>query len=525
MFESAEIGRAVTPQEFEKRAPRLRERLLNAQRQLADADFPVIVLFAGVDGAGKGGMANTLCWWMDPRQIRTHAYERPIGADRERPEWGRFWRDLPQNGHMSIVLSGWYSKPILQRAYDRIDDAEFEHRLNRIVAFETMLAADGALIVKFWMHLGREQQEQRLQELERDPLTAWRVKPRDWEHWAMYDRFVDAGERLISRTSSPVPWHIVEGTDQAYRELKVGALLLEVLETRLAKHRLQLEQAQEPPTANEPGPEAETRIGVADLLPSEHARTVLETLDLSRSMGHEKYTEELVRLHARMNELHRRAGDAGLPVIVIFEGSDAAGKGGCIRRLVHAIDARSYEVVSIGPPTVEEKAHHYLWRFWNAVPRNGRFTVFDRSWYGRVLVERVEGFATREEWSRAYAEINDFERELLDYGTLIVKFWLEVSEEEQLRRFKARAKTPHKRWKLTEEDVRNREKRSEYSEAVGEMLTRTGTTRAPWILIEADDKRYARIRVMEEVCSALGRALEERHGPPIQTSEEPTERA
>lgn len=342
----------------------------------------------------------------------------------------------------------------------------------------------------------------------------------------MYDRFVDAAERLISRTSSPAaPWHLVEGTDQAYRELKVGALLLEALETRLAKHRLELEQGQEPPAGNEQGPDMETRIGVADLLPSEHARNALETLDLSRSMGQEKYTKELVRLQARMNELHRRARDAGLPIIVIFEGADAAGKGGCIRRLVHAIDARSYEVVSIGPPTVEERAHHYLWRFWNSVPRNGRFTVFDRSWYGRVLVERVEGLATQEEWSRAYTEINDFERELLDHGTLIVKFWLEVSEEQQLRRFEARAKTPHKRWKLTKEDVRNRDRRVEYEEAVSEMLMRTGTTRAPWILIEADDKRYARIRVMEEACSAVGRALKERHGQPTQTSEGPIETA
>ena len=533
MFESAEIGRSVSPEDFGKRVPILRERLLEAQSRLIDADFSVILLFAGVDGAGKGATANTLCWWMDPRRIRTYAYERPTDAERERPEWFRFWRDLPRHGYMSIVLSGWPSRPLLQRVYDRMDAAEFERQLDRIASFETMLAANGTQIVKFWMHLGRDQQEERLRTLEQDPLTAWRVRPRDWEHWGMYDQFVDVAERLITRTSSAeAPWHIVEGTDPLYRELKVGALLLETLETKLEEWEARIAESSEPAAGpasaaaktEESTPEGkakggksgreEDRVRPSDLLPPEHHRTLLETLDLSKTIDKDVYKEELGRLQARLNELHRRARDAGVPMVVVFEGADAAGKGGCIRRLVHAIDARSYRVVQVGPPTDEEKQRHYLWRFWKYVPRRGRIAVFDRSWYGRVLVERIEGFATSEEWSRAYQEINDFERELLEHGTVIVKFWLEVSPDEQMRRFEARAQVPYKRWKLTDEDIRNREKRGEYTQAVGEMVTRTGTSRAPWVLVESDDKRYARLRVLETVCSALEEALENRDAAP-----------
>ena len=235
--------------------------------------------------------------------------------------------------------------------------------------------------------------------------------------------------------------------------------------------------------------------------------TVVSNLDLSLKLKKKEYWDKLEVAQGRLNQLFRKARDKGLSVVTVFEGSDAAGKGGAIRRMTQALEARNYQVIPIAAPTDEERGHHYLWRFWRHIPRAGRFTVFDRSWYGRVLVERVEGFAAEAEWMRSYGEITDFEEQLDESGIVVVKFWLQISDVEQLTRFKAREDTPYKRHKLTDEDWRNREKSNEYELAVNEMVERTSTRFAPWTLIEANDKRYARIKVIETVCDRLDQAL------------------
>jgi polyphosphate kinase 2 (PPK2 family) len=190
-------------------------------------------------------------------------------------------------------------------------------------------------------------------------------------------------------------------------------------------------------------------------------------------------------------------------MILVFEGWDAAGKGGVIRRITAAMDARDYRVIPIAAPNDEERAHHYLWRFWRQIPGAGRMTIFDRSWYGRVLVERVEGFATEAEWTRAYAEIVDFEQQLYDHRALILKFWIHIDSAEQLKRFRSRQDTPYKDYKITEEDYRNRERRNDYELAANEMLGRTWTEYAPWHLVEGNDKRFARIKVLKIICDQL----------------------
>lgn len=497
MFEVAELGNCITQDEYDKELPLLREQLLEAQTRIAEVGIPVIILFAGVDGAGKGDLSNLLSWWMDPRRIVTCAYERPTTEESERPEYWRFWRDLPAAGTTGVFLKGWYSKPLLQRAYGRITDAEFFNQLDQVVAFEESLVNNGALVLKFWMHLGRDQQEQRLRALEQDPLTAWRVRPKDWEHWGMYGEFVRTAEHLIARTSvGKAPWRIVEGSDPLYRSLEVGKRIVARINRALEDH--------------------ETRVAAGKSVdkepPPEPARgpTVLSVLDLKKEIDRDAYDIRLSELQGRLNELHRMARAERLSTVLVFEGMDAAGKGGAIRRLTAALDARSCHVVSIGAPTDEERAHHYLWRFWRLLPRGGGVVIFDRSWYGRVLVERVEGFASTKEWQRAYREINNFEEHLVDRYAVVGKFWLQVSEKEQAKRFEERANVPHKRWKLTDEDWRNRKQRPAYERAVHDMVARTSTPSAPWVLIEADDKRYARIRVLEEVCSKLESAL---HGP------------
>lgn len=491
MFAPAERGQSVTAEEYEERSIILRQRLLTLQGRLKRADFPVIILFHGVDGAGKGDMAGRLSWWMDPRRIVTRAYLRPTQEERERPEFWRFWRDLPPRGSIGVFLRAWYRKPLLQRAYDRIDDDGLDRQLRQISEFERTLQQEGALLLKFWMHLGRKQQAIRLKALGQHPTSSWRVGPKDWEHWQMYDAFVSAAETMIRRTHTPeTPWHVVEGTDPKHRSLEVGQKIATAVEKALdLPQRPRIHTGDERRVA---GPEP----------------TLLSDLDLTLALDEASYDVRLAELHAELNPLQRAARAAGVTLVLVFEGFDASGKGGAIRHVTAALDARIYQVIQTGPPSDEEAAHHYLWRFWRHLPRAGRVLIFDRSWYGRVLVERVEGFATQEQWSRAYEEINQFERQLVEKRCVMVKFWIQVSDEEQARRFERRQKTPHKRWKLTSEDWRNREKRDVYEVAVQDMLERTDHPQAPWILVEGDDKRYARVRVLEEVCAALRTRLE-----------------
>ena len=506
MFETAELGQRLSKSDWKRIVPSLRQELLEAQGALRKADFPVLLTIAGVDGAGKGQTVQLLNEWLDPRWIRTRSYHEATQDERERPQHWRYWNGLPAKGTMGIFLSAWYHRPLLDRVYGG-SKHHLEEQLDEIVAFEQTLADDGAMILKFWMHLGRKQQEERLRALEADPLQAWRVTPKDWEHWNKYDDFIGAAERIITKTSTgQAPWHIVEGLDERHRGVRVGQLLRDALvghlnERRRAKRAL--------PSVM---PAAEREFGPGDTpdpknIP-EPPLTVLSTLDMKTELEHSRYKTELKEQQARLNRLHRKALEAGKSLVLVFEGWDAGGKGGAIRRAVAAMDPRHVKIVRIAAPTAEERSMHYLWRFWRHVPRAGRVAIFDRSWYGRVLVERVEGFATEAEWRRAFAEINQFEHQLADWGAVVVKFWLHVTPDEQLSRFEERAATPFKAWKLTDEDWRNRLKWGAYAKAAHDMVERTSTRTAPWKLIPANDKKHARVQVVRSICEALENALE-----------------
>jgi AMP-polyphosphate phosphotransferase len=497
MFEAAELGRKLSKGEYRKRVPALRVALLEAQQRLrAAAPFPVIVVFAGVDGAGKGETVNLLNEWMDPRWIVTRAFGEPSDEERERPEQWRFWRELPPRGRIGLFLSSWYSQPVLDRAYRRISRVKFEHRLRRLAEFEKTLADDGVLILKFWMHLDKNAQRKRLKALEEDRLTRWRVTKLQWKHWQMYDRFIDAAEQAIGTTSTAqAPWTIVEGRNEEYRSITVAESLRDAIVRRLSARSL-------PST----GPARSKRM-TAGAHTLRAAPTVLSRLDMSMRLDKGTFDRELLERQGELNRLQRRAGRAAVSTILVFEGMDAAGKGGAIRRVTAALDARDYQVIPIGAPTDEERAHHYLWRFWRHLPRAGRVTIFDRSWYGRVLVERVEAFATSAEWQRAYAEINQFEAQLIAHGAVLVKYWIHVTKDEQLRRFEARQHSRFKSWKITGEDWRNRTKWDEYEQAVNEMVERTSTQSAPWTLVEGNDKYYARVRILQTACDRLRKAL------------------
>ncbi len=495
MFETAELGRKVSKADFKAQVPALRTELLKVQQDLRrEKRFQVIIVFGGVDGAGKSETANTLNDWMDPRGIATHAFSSPTDDERERPEYWRYWRTLPPKGDIAMYLGAWYSRPLIDCAYGRLDWAAYDRDLSRIAAFEKELVDDGALILKFWMHLGKRAQKKRLHALEKDPLTRWRVTEREKENWKMYDQFEVASDRLVHKTNTiESAWHIVEGEDANYRTLTVARIVRDAL-------RRKLEARDEPARGNPPNVVDRERSQI----------NVLNHLDMQQEICKKEYKVQLEKYQGRLNQLILEGRRQGISTILVFEGADAAGKGGAIRRLVAALNAHQYKVIPIAAPTDEEKARHYMWRFWRHLPRAGRVTLFDRSWYGRVLVERVERFATEAEWKRAYAEINDFEEQLIDSGAVVIKFWIHITKNEQLKRFTARENTPYKRWKITDEDWRNREKWTEYEEAVDDMVQLTSTAIAPWTLVEGNDKRFARIKVLKTCCHFLEEALRRR---------------
>jgi len=491
MFESAELGHRIPDREYDRQEPKLREALLKAQYDLlGNKSFPVIILIGGVDGAGKGETVNILNEWMDPRFIHTHAFGEMSDEERERPRMWRYWRALPPKGRIGVLFGAWHTDPIVNRVAGRTDDAQMELAMEETVRFERMLVDEGALILKFWFHLSRKAQKRRLQAFESDPKTRWRVTDTDWERFRLYDKFRKVSENALRETSTGyAPWIVVEGTDPNYRYLTVGRTLLDALKKRLAGDK---------PAVTRPAALPE---------PALDGRNVFSSLDYERTLTRKAYNRKLEKYQGELNLLSRHKKFRNRSLIIVMEGVDAAGKGGSIRRITGALDARHYQVTPIAAPTEEERAQPYLWRFWRHLPRQGRVTIFDRSWYGRVLVERVEKFCSEQDWMRAYHEINDFEEQLVEAGGIVTKFWVTVTKEEQLRRFREREKTPFKSFKITPEDWRNRRKWNDYERAVCDMIERTNNELAPWILVAANDKFSARIEILKTLCERVEAAL------------------
>ena len=495
MFESSEIGHKIDKETYRKAVPELRAALQDAQYDLKEnGKIPVIVLVSGQDGAGKGETINILYEWMDPRFISTLAFSAPTDEERERPFMWRYWRALPPKGRVGVFAGSWYSSPIHDRIDGVMTKAAMDARVDQINRFEAMLVNEGALILKFWFHLTKEGQRRRLKTLERDPRTAWRVTKWNWDRLKTYDKLQDVVGHVLRLTNTPwAPWTIIEGEDDRYRSLTTGKILLDAIRQRLANTDKQTTPVAPPARPNIDG------------------RDVLSELKLNRKpITKDEFETQLAKWQGKLAELVRDPRFKSRSLICAFEGSDAAGKGGAIRRITSALDARDYQIVPVAAPTEEERAQPYLWRFWRQIPRNGRVAIFDRTWYGRVLVERVEGFCTEADWLRAYSEINDFEHDLSNAGVIVVKFWLQISKEEQLKRFKEREKIQFKRFKITEEDWRNREKWDAYHEAVCDMVDRTSTGEAPWTLVEANDKNFARVKILRTVCERLEAALTEK---------------
>jgi polyphosphate:AMP phosphotransferase len=391
---------------------------------------------------------------------------------------------------VGLFLGSWYTEPLISRAYGKISEKTYIQALRQAASFEKTLTDDGALFIKFWLHVSKDEQLRRLKAFQASEKHRFRVRKRDFKHHGLYSEMASAAARALRETSTAdVPWTVIEANDHRYRNVAIAHHLIQRLGARLEQSE---KQAPLPPP---PNPQ------VADPI------TILDTLDLGKRLAGPEYESELDRAQAELNRLSRKLPKRSKSAIFVFEGWDAAGKGGAIRRITRALDARQYRVMRTAAPTDEERAHHYLWRFWRHLPRRGRITIYDRSWYGRVLVERVEGLAVDTAWKRAYNEINDFEEQLANDEIIVVKFWLHISRDEQLRRFKEREAEPWKQYKLTPDDFRNRERGNLYESAVNDMLANTDTEYAPWVLVEAEDKRFARVKVLRTVCDRLAAAL------------------
>ena len=322
----------------------------------------------------------------------------------------------------------------------------------------------------------------------RNPKTEWRVERNDLMQHKEYKRFMEAYDDFMEKTGNSIGWHILDGSHSKTAVRDALKLLVQKIDLAVEEGRYE-------------GKPFEEDFALKEM-------PKLSEVDLSPSISDEEYKKELKKLQARLSELHNMIYRKKIPVVLCYEGWDAAGKGGNIRRLTYSLDPRGFDVHPIASPLPHELNRHYLWRFWTKLPKTGHICVFDRTWYGRVMVERLEGFCTEREWQRAYNEINEFERMLTDWGAVVLKFWIHIDKDTQLERFNNRENTPEKQWKITEEDWRNREKWDSYEIAVDELLQKTSTKNAPWYIIESNDKKYARIKTLRIIVKALEKACE-----------------
>lgn len=480
MLEKVDMKRKADWQDYDARMAHLEIRMGELQRACREQGIPIAIVFEGFSAAGKGTMIGKMISPLDPRGFKVYTMEKESEDDKMHPYLWRFATKMPAQGRIHIFDHSWY------QGYPQVLQAE------EIRQYERQYTDDGVVLIKFFLAITAKEQKKRLSALEKSKDTKWRVTEKDWKKNKNYDKYLEQYDSMLIQTdTSNAPWTVVEAMDKKYAICKI-------LTTVVGRLELALE-------AKKAGMKATD--AVPDILEEDLRNGVLQGVDLSLTMEPEEYKKKRKELQKRLEVLHNKMYLQRVPVVLAFEGWDAGGKGGAIKRITQCIDPRGYEVVPVASPNDVEKSHHYLWRFWEKFPKDGHMTIFDRTWYGRVLVERVEGFATEQEWKRAYQEINAMESHLVKSGTIVLKFWMHIDQEEQEKRFRQRMETPEKQWKITDEDWRNREKWDAYERAIDEMMLRTSTQEAPWHIIEANSKLYARIKVLEIVVEALEKRL------------------
>lgn len=496
MLREIDLSKKVDDAVYKESVKKLKITLSELQRSAKTLGVPVMIVFEGWDAAGKGTLINELLLPLDPRGFNAYFTKEPTEEEFFRPFLWSFWHKTPAKGRIVIFDQSWYRKVSYEKMDKAISKSECENAFDDIKSFERQLSDDGTLIIKFFLHISKKEQKKRLKELEGNPSTSWKVTENDWKHHKQYDGFMTAFEEMIEKTDSEyAPWTIIEADDGKFAKLKMFSAVVEILEEKLEK--IKSAQLLKPMLHSQAGQHNSPAV----------SSSILNGIDLSEALDKADYEKKLKKYQERLREIEYEIYKKRIPVIITYEGWDAAGKGGNIKRLVENLDPRGYEVIPVAAPNDLEKSHHYLWRFWNNIPKAGHIAIFDRTWYGRVLVERVEGFCSEPEWERAYREINEMEKQLVNFGAVLLKFWLHIDKEEQLRRFNERQSIPYKNYKITEEDWRNREKWDAYESAVDEMLFRTSTTYAPWTVVESNNKYFARIKTLKTVIDAVEKRL------------------
>lgn len=503
MLEKVDLTKKMSKEEFKQKMPELEQKIGRLQRQCRDLNIPVMVVFEGFGASGKGVQIGRLIQSLDPRGFKVFVIQKETEEERMHPFLWRFWMKTPARGRISIYDGSWYRKVLIDRFEKRTKKKEIPKIYQSICSFEKQLTDDGNVIIKLFLDISKKEQKKRFKKLLENKETAWRVTKGDLERNQKYEIYQSYIEDMLQQTDTDyASWNIIEATDKRFATVKIYTTVIKAMEEQV-RRALKEQALKESEKVTEKNDKSAGSITEADETAKDLQQSVLAKADLTLSCTKEEYKRKLKKLQDKLELLHGELYRRRIPVVLGFEGWDAGGKGGAIKRLTEKMDPRGYVVNPTASPNDIEKSHHYLWRFWKSMPKDGHIAIFDRTWYGRVMVERIEGFCTKQEWQRAYKEMNDMEKDLADAGAIVIKFWLQIDKDEQERRFKARQEDPEKQWKITDEDWRNREKWEQYEEAVNEMLIRTSTEYAPWVVVEGNDKYYARIKVLENVVSAI----------------------
>ena len=476
-------------EELKQRLDAAKEKLARQQLLIKEQTIPVLVVMEGGGTSGKGYSIGQIIQNIDPRFFKVESMQKKTEEDDRKPFLYRYFAKIPEAGKFVFLDTAWMDEITDASLHKELSDTAYTNRIESVRRFERQLTDNGYLVMKFFLHISQKEQEKRIRNLEDEKDTTWRVGKKDLWQNKHYDKCLDAFSSYLKNTNMPsAPWYIVDAKSKKWTEVQILETLTRGIEIALSNHQMAVPLLQ--------------NVFLLKRMP------LLAEIPLDKQIGEEEYKKELKQLQQRLGELHNRLYRKKVPVIIAYEGWDAAGKGGNIKRITGALDPRGYEVHPIASPEPHEKARHYLWRFWTRLPKTGHIAIFDRTWYGRVMVERLEGFCSENDWMRAYNEINEFEKELHDWGAVIIKFWVQIDKDTQLARFTDRQNTPEKQWKITDEDWRNREKWDEYETAVNEMIAKTSTTYAPWHILESVDKKYARIKALKIVIHELEKALE-----------------
>ena len=488
MLNEWKVTERPSDEELKQRLAAAREKLAGQQLFVKEQKIPVFVLIEGWGTSGKGFCIGQIINNIDPRFFKVESMGEKSEEECRKPFLYRYFKRIPEAGKFVFLDSGWMDEIVREKLHGKLSDEDYAKRIESVRRFERQLTDNGYLVMKFFLHISKKEQEKRIENLEQEKDTIWRVSKNDrWQN-EHYDKCKEAFSSYLKSTNLPqAPWYIIDAKSKKWSEVQILETLTQGIEIALSNQKMAVPLLQ----------------NVFPLV----KMPLLSEVPLDKSMEEEEYKKELKQLQHRLGELHNRLYRKKVPVIIAYEGWDAAGKGGNIKRIAGALDPRGYEVHPIASPEPHEKARHYLWRFWTRLPKTGHIAIFDRTWYGRVMVERLEGFCSENDWMRAYNEMNEFEKELHDWGAVIIKFWVQIDKDTQLERFNERESTPEKRWKITDEDWRNREKWDEYEQAVNEMIAKTSTTYAPWHILESTDKKYARIKALKIVIEELEKAL------------------